>query len=56
MELQTDWAEEKRPNLWIPDLGGVIVHLYPGNKKRNKQPVFWEPLVYPHPYPEVFEI
>lgn len=54
MELQSDWAEEKQPNLWIPDLGGVVVTLEPRNKKYNRQCVFWEPIIYPHPMPEVF--
>lgn len=56
MEIQTDWAEEKQPNLWIPDIGAVLVHLHPGNKKRGLPAVSWEPLIYPHPMPEVFEL
>jgi len=56
MEVQTDWAEEKRPNLWIPDLGGVLIQLHLGAKAKGLQCVDWEPIIYPHPLPEVFDL
>jgi len=56
MELQTDWAAEKQANLWIPDLGGVLLHIYPGAKKQGLQPIFVQPYLYAHPQPEVLDI
>lgn len=56
MEIQTAWAEEKQANLWIPDLGVVLLHLYPGAKKQGRVPIFVEPLLYDHPLPEVLEV
>jgi len=56
LELQTAWAEEKQADLWIPDLGVILLHLYPGAKKEGRLPIFVEPLLYAHPLPEIMDV
>jgi len=52
-ELQNPFALERRQNLWIPTLGGVIVQIYPKNKRAGKKFLEVECVEYPHPKREV---
>jgi len=55
-ELQNPYALERRPNLWIPTLGGVIVQIFPENKKLGKKSIDVECVQYPYPKREMQSI
>lgn len=52
-ELQNPYALERRPNLWIPTLGGLIIQVWPENKKLGKKFIDVECVQYPYPKREV---
>jgi len=54
-ELQTPWAQAK-PNLWMPNIGGLVVYLYPDNRGKGMRLIDWEKRIYPLPKREVSHI
>lgn len=55
IELLTDWAKRTNLNAWWPDLGAIMLYIYPQYKKMGRRAVFHEAIRVPHPPPqEVF--
>jgi hypothetical protein len=45
-----------KADLWIPDLGMVVLTIYPGARAKGLRPVVVEPILYPHPLRDVKDL
>lgn len=55
-ELQNRFAEERRPKLWIPDLGFLHIRIYPERYRFGRKAWAIERLLYKHPDPPIEEV